>query len=262
MCPVLLRIFYSGLIKVQSLVIKGKMKQRKNYLTIDQLAKIPWLIHGFGLAGFSQKDFRRDSELQSFKPVEMKQEHSARVFFLDKAPSRRLSGDGLVTSVPGILLIIKTADCLPVFLIDVPNRAVAAVHCGWRSTYQKILVSAFNLMQEKIGSRPQEILAALGPCIEQGCYEVGQEVYGLFLQAGFKTEEIFSGLANKDNYYLNLREANRWLLTEVIGLRLENIFQINLCTFCQPELYSFRRNREKDKRLINFVGIKSEPAGS
>ncbi|MGB9892960.1 MAG: peptidoglycan editing factor PgeF [Candidatus Saccharicenans sp.] len=232
------------------------MEQGKRYLTIDQLEKIPWLIHGFGLAGFSQKDFKLDNRLISFTPVEMKQEHSARVFFLDKAPSGRLSGDGLITSTPGLLLIIKTADCLPVFLVDTAHKTVAAVHCGWRSTYQKILLVAFNVMQQKIGSRPQELRAALGPGIEQRCYEVGQEVFKLFCQAGFKAEDIFSVSEAKDKYYLDLRKANLWLLTEVMGLRMENIFPINLCTFCQPELYSFRRDREKNLRLINFIGIK------
>lgn len=225
-------------------------------MTVNRLSGQPWLVHGFGLAGFHLEELNREPGLSWFRAVVMKQLHSARVFLLDKYPENRLAGDGLVTASAGLLLIIKTADCLPVFLVDPENRAVAAVHCGWRSTLQRILVSAFNLMRDNFGTRPESLLAALGPCIEQKCYEVGPEVLEGFSAAGFDTGRIFTTALNKDRFHLDLRRTNRLLLADEIGLRPENIYELGACTFCSADLYSYRRDRQTERRLVNFIGIK------
>lgn len=232
------------------------MRAAKKFLTVEGLNRLPRLVHGFGLAGFGLEDLSREPELSSFRPVVMKQLHSARVFCLDKFPEQQLAGDGLVTASAGLLLVIKTADCLPVFLVDPENRAVAAVHCGWRSTHQKILVSAFCLMRENFGSRPGSLLAALGPCIEQKCYEVGPEVLESFSAAGFDTGRIFIPSESRDKFCLDLRAANRLLLSGDIGLRPENILEMEICTFCSGDLHSYRRDRRTERRLINFIGLK------
>ncbi|NPV82095.1 MAG: peptidoglycan editing factor PgeF [Candidatus Aminicenantes bacterium] len=232
------------------------MSAPKQYLSIPELDIFPWLVHGFGLAGFDLEDLPKEPGLSRFRAVLMKQLHSARVFWLDRFPESRLAGDGLVTASAGLLLVIKTADCLPVFLVDPENRAVAAIHCGWRSTWQKILVSAFELMRENFGSRPENLLATLGPCIEQKCYEVGPEVLENFKAAGFDTAKIFAPSNNKDKFYLDLKKANRLLLAGEIGLRPENIYEMPACTLCSKDLYSYRRDRQTERRLINFIGIK------
>lgn len=233
------------------------MSAPKQYLSIPELDIFPWLVHGFGLAGFDLEDLPKEPGLSRFRAVIMKQLHSARVFWLDRLPETRLAGDGLVTAQPGLMLIVRTADCLPVFLVDPENRAVAAVHCGWRSTWQKILVSTCGLMRENFGSRPEKLLAGLGPCIEQKCYEVGTEVIKSFKAAGFETGKIFApSLNNNDKFYLDLRAANRLLLAGEIGLKPENIYEVEACTFCSKDLYSYRRDRQTERRLINFIGIK------
>lgn len=232
------------------------MNAPRQYLSIPELDIFPWLVHGFGLAGFNLEDIHKEPSLASFQPVVMKQLHSARVFWLDRFPESRLAGDGLVTASARLLLIIKTADCLPVFLVDPENRAVAAVHCGWRSTWQKILVSAYDLMHKNFGSRPETLRAGLGPCIERKCYEVGPEVLESFKASGFNTVRIFSPSINKDKCCLDLSEANRLLLVDEVGLKPEYIYQVPACTFCSGELYSYRRDRQTESRLINFIGIK------
>lgn len=232
------------------------MSAPRKYLQIPELNIFSWLVHGFGLAGFGPGDIQKEPGLVSFRAVVMKQLHSARVFWLDRFPESRLAGDGLVTASAGLLLVIKTADCLPVFLVDPENRAVAAVHCGWRSSWQKILVSACGLMRENFGSRPETLLAGLGPCIEQKCYEVGPEVLEGFSAAGFDTGKIFVPSIKKDKFYLDLKAANRLLLVDEIGLKPENIYEVPACTFCSGDLYSYRRDRQTERRLINFIGIK------
>lgn len=233
------------------------MTEPEKCISVPRLNSVSWLVHGFGLAGFTLESLKKGGELASFLPVVMKQLHSSRVFYLEDPPRKKLAGDGLVTTCPGLLLVIKTADCLPVLLLDEDNRAVAAVHCGWRSTYQRILAVAVDRLRRQCGSRPEKLVAAFGPCIEKSCYEVGPEVREKFAVAGFETGPIFSPSASEGRFYLDLREANRLLLTRELGLKPENIIQLDYCTFCQPQFYSYRRDRQKEQRLINFIGIKN-----
>jgi len=238
----------------------GKMKiqmvKKEKYLTLEELNRIPWLVHGFGLKGFDRDSLGHDPELSAFQPVEMKQEHSARVLLIDRAPDRKPAVDALITSRSGLLLLVKTADCLPLFLVDAEHQVVAAVHGGWRGTAGRLAEITFDLMRRSFSSRPAGILVALGPAIEASCYEVGQEVYDSFSSQGFPSDMTFSSAQRRGKYFLDLRAANLWLLTEVIGLPADNIFSLDWCTFCQPELLSYRRNMAEKARLLNFVGIK------
>jgi YfiH family protein len=197
----------------------------------------------------------------------MHQLHSDIVHSLDEAPGKRLEGDALMTNVPGLLLVIRTADCLPVFLVDEEHRAVAAVHCGWRGTENKILEKAVKAMGEAYGSKPADTLAALGPCIGPACYEVGPEIRDRFLRAGFPAS-VFAERGSlpaiqvpnlKGKYLLDLREANIWLLRER-GFKKTNIFNPGpTCTHCEPRLLSYRRNSADPRRMVNFIGLLPPP---
>jgi len=160
-------------------------ESRCPYLTVLRLAAVPGLIHGFGDARWSEADFLAFAESRGLRPVIMRQLHTDIVHRLDAAPEGKLEGDALLTNAPGLLLVIRTADCLPVLLFDEPNQAVAAVHCGWRGTERRILEKAVRAMGEAYGSKPEEMIAALGPCIGPACYEVGPEVRDAYLRAGF-----------------------------------------------------------------------------
>jgi len=155
------------------------------YSTVPRLAETAGLVHGFGGAGWNEVDFLAFAASQGFKPVIMRQVHSDTVHRLAEAPAGKLEGDALMTDVPGLLLVIRTADCLPVFLVDAKNRAASAVHCGWRGTEKRILEKAVQAMGRAYGSEPGAMLAALGPCIGSACYEVGPEVREGFRWAGF-----------------------------------------------------------------------------
>jgi hypothetical protein len=213
----------------------------------------------------------------------MRQLHSDLVHRLDKSPSRKLEGDALMTNKPGLLLVIRTADCLPVLIVDEANRAVAAVHCGWRGTEKRILEKAVRAMGEACGSKPGEMLAALGPCIGAACYEVGPEVRDGFLRAGFPPS-VFTERGHvprvrvpgqspgretwghvpevrvpllKPRYLLDLRAANAWLLRE-LGFGKGRIFDPGpACTHCEPRFLSYRRNPHDTRRMVNFVGLTS-----
>ncbi|MGA2587985.1 MAG: peptidoglycan editing factor PgeF [Candidatus Aminicenantales bacterium] len=227
-----------------------------SFLTVPRLSRIPWLVHGFGTRLWALEDFGKRAPWKDFKVVRLKQTHSDDVHFIDDQPRRRLLGDALATGEPEILLVVKTADCLPVFLVDEGARVVAAVHAGWRGTRRRILERAVQGLWDRRGSSPQSLLAALGPCIGASCYEVGEDVRRSYLEAGLDGDLFrpISGAASEPKYLLDLKEANRRQLIGR-GLRPENIFDVALCTHCDRRLLSFRRDRDRTARLYNFIGM-------
>ncbi len=233
--------------------IRKDMMERNRFFQIQAWKELSWLVHGFGQAGFDLKHMKE--EFVSFFPVEMRQKHSAGVIFLEGRPESDIEADGLVTATPGLLLVVKTADCLPVFLVDRVQKVVAAVHCGWRGTKEKILLRAVEMMREKAGADTHDIMAGFGPCIEQRCYEVGEEVYEQFREKGFRTEDVFRPAGNPGKFLLDLRRANFLLLVEETGIPETSIYQVEMCTRCRNNLHSYRRDKRNEARLYNFVGL-------
>jgi len=231
------------------------MSERSSpYLTVPKLDALPWLVHGFGTAGWQEEDLRAAAGFERFRPVVMRQVHSDTVRRLESDPGGRIEGDALMTRVPGLLLVVRTADCLPALLVDPRNRAVAAVHCGWRGTQKRILEKTAREMARAYGSEPGAMLAALGPCIGSTCYEVGPEVRALFLRAGFPASVLEECPGGRGRYLLDLRASNTWLL-EGLGLRRENILNVGqACTHCEMSLLSYRRDPGEGRRMVNFVG--------
>jgi len=246
-------------------------EDERPYLTTPRLAGISWLVHGFGDAGWSEADFLAFAASKGFRPVIMRQVHSDTVHRLEEIPAGKLEGDALMTNIPGLLLVIRTADCLPVFLVDLRKRVVAAVHCGWRGTEKRIIEKSVRALGRAYGSKPGEMLAALGPCIGPSCYEVGPEVREGFLRAGFPPS-VFSHYqeggpvrrgADSDKHLgqagkslLDLRAANVWLLGGM-GFKKENILDSGSgCTHCEPSFLSYRRDPGERRRMYNFIGSK------
>ncbi|MGA2532454.1 MAG: peptidoglycan editing factor PgeF [Candidatus Aminicenantales bacterium] len=226
----------------------------RSFLTVPRLAEMEWLVHGFGNAGWSEAAFLDFAASKGLRPVVMRQIHSDLIHRLETAPAGKLEGDALLTNIPGLLLVVRTADCLPVFLVDEKNRAVAAVHCGWRGTQKRILEKTVLAMGRAYGTNPAGLLAALGPCVGPACYEVGPEVKECFGAAGFPDDvfEPVPGRAGK--HLLDLLRANAWILGE-LGLKTSNIWSAGACTHCDPGLLSYRRNKGEPRRMYNFIAI-------
>jgi hypothetical protein len=190
-----------------------------------------------------------------------------------------LQGDALLTSQPALLLAVQTADCVPILLADTARRAVAAVHAGWRGTLRRVVAKTVGRMRLEFGTRPADIVAAMGPAIGRCCYEVGPEVAQAFL-AQFRTAaEWFDGpfdrlavgeeapflpwlsmvppghQAPPERVRLDLRGANRWQLIDS-GVRPRNIAVSTLCTACRADLFfSYRREGPQTGRHIAVIGI-------
>jgi polyphenol oxidase len=141
--------------------------------------------------------------------------------------------DGLATRLPGVNLVILTADCLPLIFADPKLKLTAVVHAGWRGTLAKISAEAIRLLVEA-GSTVDRIQARLGPSIRGCCYEVGADVYDSFAAD-------FSLARPGGKRHLDLADINKRLLLD-IGLKSANIRDVELCTACRPDLfYSWRR---------------------
>ena len=177
----------------------------------------------------------------------LRQIHSDRVWNAHSLLDRQCEGDALVTDDPGRGIGVRTADCVPVLLLDAGRRAVAAIHAGWRGTAAGIAAHAIEKMQADFGSRPADIRAALGPCIQECCYEVGPEVANNF-RTLFPEWPVISG-----KWHLDLPEANRRHLTAA-GVPANQIFDSGLCTFCLPEhFFSYRREPRNPGRMTSVI---------
>ena len=230
------------------------MRSMPDFLTVPHLSRVPGLFHGFGTRDFSEADLRAAAAENGAVPVPLHQVHSARIIVLDQAPTALLDADGTATRRPGLALVVKTADCLPLFLVDPEHAAIAAVHAGWRGTAHRIAAEAVAVMARSFGTKPAALLAALGPCIGGACYEVGEDVASSFHRAP-AFASLFAALpARPGKYLFELRAANRAQL-EAAGLPPGSILEAGGCTHCDPALLSFRRDRRSDLRLYNFIGF-------
>ncbi len=223
-------------------------------LTVPQLEEIPWLRHGFGDATWAQSHFRKNMEWANFKPLFLRQVHSDVVYSIEEVPLKNPRGDALITRLSGLLLVIKSADCLPVLLVDIGRRVVAAAHCGWKGTLHRILEKTVRGMKDRHGSKPEEILAAFGPCIGAGCYEVGEEVRRDYLQERFP-DTVFRPIpGRRGKSFFDLAESNRLQLISQ-GMNEENIFTVGVCTHCDELYPSYRRDRDRTGRMLSFIGM-------
>ncbi len=174
-----------------------------------------------------------------------RQVHSDHVEWL-REPGRPEATDGVITDVAGLILAVKTADCIPILLYDNRLHRVAAVHAGWRGTVSRIAEKAIGSMD----SRGEDLGAIIGPGISLDAFEVGEEVYDAFRRAGFPMEMIAE---KREKWHIDLRRANAWLFGEC-GVR--NIHTDDTCTFACTDLYSARREGKDTGRNFNCITIR------
>jgi len=211
------------------------------------------ILHGFCTGGVSsnllhektRQDFLGAFSLKGL--VVMNQEHGNDLHVISGGQIPR-SGDGLIILERNVAGIIKTADCLPIILCDTDYPMASIIHAGWRGTIKGITGKAVSMM-EQLGSAKEDMVALLGPSIGPCCYEVKEDVYSRFIKDGFP-ENIFH--AKRDSLFLDLKQANAWML-RTSGV--SRVYDLNMCTYCNNELfYSFRRG-DSGNRQINFVSL-------
>ena len=161
--------------------------------------------------------------------------------------------DALMTDVPGVCIGVSTADCIPIIIYDPEHRATAAIHAGWRGTVARIAVKAVTEMRLAYGSRPETLLAVIGPGISLDAFEVGDEVYDEFASAGFDMAAISRREAK---WHIDLKECNRLQLVS-LGIMPRNIQVSGICTYNNyTDYFSARRLGAQSGRIFTGTIIK------
>ncbi|MBP1638462.1 MAG: hypothetical protein H6Q17_45 [Bacteroidetes bacterium] len=158
--------------------------------------------------------------------------------------------DALICQTPGICISATTADCVPILLFDPATHSIAAIHSGWRSTLNNIVGCTIDAMKQHFGSKPENLIAAVGPCIGGAVYEVGAELETQFHANGFDTPQLFTP-QNNEKYLFDIRLAVQKQL-ETSGVC--NIEVSLHCTFSEPELFfSARRQGIHSGRMLSGI---------
>jgi YfiH family protein len=277
------------------------------------LAKLGWLVHGFSTRpggesllddkrvlnlGFTDWDDRirvaaNRTKFAAALParemllVTLRQFHSD-VICVAAAPTPDASNayapraDALTTRTSGLLLGVQTADCVPILLADMRHRVVAAIHAGWRGTLARIAVKALGRMRMEFGTRPRDVVVALGPAIGRCCYEVGPEVAQAFAAQFPGAADWFDGpfeqlAQGEDPLWLpwltmmppghvpppprvqfDLRACNHRQLIDA-GVPETQIDVSDLCTACRTDLlFSYRREGAKTGRMMAMIGVRGK----
>lgn len=168
--------------------------------------------------------------------------------------------DGMVTDVPGLMLVTFFADCVPLYFLDPVHKAIGLSHSGWRGTVKRMGQATIEKMAQYYGTKPKDLIVAIGPSICVKCFEVGEEVVEEFKQAFDQKweKELFYANGKPGKYQLDLWRANEIIFQEA-GVRQENIHTANLCTCCNPEIfYSHRKMGEKRGNLCAFLSLKQQ----
>jgi len=228
--------------------------------TVPALAACPGLVHGFErrvrAGGDETRREGRDRVRASLHDAGrlhfLQQVHGATVL---RAPwDGTPEGDAAVAGEPGLLLGIETADCLPVLIVDPGRRVAGAAHAGWRGTAASVAAKTIEALVAE-GSRPEDLLVALGPGIGPCCYEVGDELRAAFRPAA----EPFFRPGPRGRPHLDVRALNVQQLCES-GVPSARIHSVDECTSCRADLYySYRRDGRSTGRMISFVGWTSPP---
>lgn len=214
--------------------------------------------------------------------ISLRQFHSNRIVqavLADAARDHPHKADGQMTDEPGLLIAVQTADCIPVLVADRKRRAVAAFHAGWRGTVNRIVESGVGSMRLAFGSRPHDLIAAIGPGIGLCCYAVGEEVLSAFESQFAYARDLFREVYDADpvrrkypmlfltqrapghspigpSLHVDLVEANRCQLLAA-GLRPESIQVIGGCTQCHTDLFfSHRASHGHTGRMMAVIGIR------
>ena len=272
------------------------------------LAKLGWLVHGFSTRpggesllgdkrvlnlGFTDWDerghvaanrekFAAALPAREMQLVTLRQFHSDVIHVAAAPTADAPKADALATRTAGLLLGVQTADCVPILLADTRHRAIAAIHAGWRGTLARIVVKTLGRMRMEFGTRPRDVVAALGPAIGRCCYEVDSDVARSFAAQFPNAAEWFDGPFEQLAYgedplwlpwltmmppghvppppraQLDLRAANRWQLMDA-RVPEKQIAVSDICTGCRPDLlFSYRREGPGTGRMMGVIGVRKK----
>ena len=177
---------------------------------------------------------------------------------LDEAKDGNGRFDALASNLPNILVGVKTADCVPILIGDAKTRAFAAVHAGWRGTVESIVKKTIAKMRDKFGTKPEDLICAIGAAATVKNYEIGQDVIDALREKFPESKHLFK--PTRDQHALiDLHLANKEQLVSA-GVFPENIFTAPFCTMERTDLFfSYRKEKKlygKTGRLLSVIGLR------
>lgn len=179
--------------------------------------------------------------------VNIRQVHGNEVIVISKVDEYVSSevlveADGILTDFVNLPILIRSADCVPIFIYDLKQKRIGLLHAGWKGTQQKILINGLKLMNVQ----PEDVKIAFGPAIRDCCYEIGNDVLEYF------PDDV---IQRQSKYYLDLVKVN---IRQAVDFRIEeeNITDCKTCTCCDEGYFSHRREGDSMGRMISLMMLK------
>ena len=246
-------------------------KTKNKYYILEKFSRQPGLIHGFSTRQFGElrvkKSLAENDKLESFLKalglerknlIMMEQVHGGKVKIVkDKDKGEVIKAvDGFVTALPGIILGVKVADCLPLLFFDTQKRVIGIAHAGWKGVLLEIAKEMVEKMK-MLGSQPKDVFVGAGPHIGGCCYEVQKDLINKFFKAFGQLQEMIIKIDGKS--YLNLAVPLKVQLIEQ-GIQNKNIEFSTACTSCQiEEFFSYRRDsQETYGEILGVISLKNK----
>ena len=186
----------------------------------------------------------------------MEQVHGCEVLEVTEETGK-LAGksDAMITSTPGCFLAVQTADCVPIFIIEPDRKIAAAVHAGLRGTVEGIVMKTIGTLENRYNVSPDRLQACIGPCIQECCYSVGEDVVDQVGSIWPQNDGPLEVITQRNGlYYFNLRELNCQQMYEA-GIGQRDIHYVGGCTACNTsEYFSHRAEYGKTGRQLSLIG--------
>lgn len=225
-------------------------------LTSDHLSGFSKIVHGFTTRsiGSDTAKISAHTKIPQDKIFHVEQVHGSNVVIIDEKTRRENlpPADALVTNLPGILIGVRTADCLPILLYDSKKQVVAAIHAGYKGILSDVILKTLDVLMKMMGCHLENLNFVFGPAICVAHYEVGDEVIAAFRES-FGVRFAY----DRSTYpkpHLDIAATARMIMEDV-GLFHRNFTDLGLCTFENEELFTSYRRQKDEGRQFNFIGL-------
>ena len=215
-----------------------------NYIKSDLLNNVKEVEHFFGKQEFSVPDDKREFFLN--------QVHGDAVVSLgleNKIP-KNIDGDAIITNNKDLYIGIRTADCVPIFITSRQASFVSAIHAGWRGTFLGIVERVLEKVEKDFNCSKEDLRCAIGPSIGLCCYEVSYSMFNKFKKELALDEDSYR--IHDGKYFINLAEINKKIINNYGVCEVE---LIRICTKCDNNFYSYRRDGSRDNNQISIIKI-------
>lgn len=240
------------------------LKKEEDFLIIDnEKSKIVFTNAEKGRS-FNRSTEEGVKELNSLKRefnaddiIYLKQIHSDKIsrYEKDKKSIKDDEGDAIITNEKNVIIGVFTADCVPIILVDEEKGVIAAIHSGWRGTFESITLKTIKKMKDEFNIDEANVKAYIGPHIRKCCYEISEELKSNFIEKkkNLREAELFDGRK------LNLEAC---IIDDLrgAGIKEGNINSINLCTYCTDtiKLHSYRKSQGSYGRMFAFIMLRGK----